>query len=422
MVSSLSTSELYPWLLNRCAGDQAVFAAEIDGVAAPDNWHAAFAALQRRHPLLRLRIGATPSSSPRVEAVHCRPIPLREANDAIWTNDRIASSWLDAALVRELCEPVGADAAPMMRAVVASGETRSILILTCNYGVCDGIGLSYCVRDLLRALAGEPLGELRMPPSLEQMLCEAQTPTPALHVACEEEGSARRDLPVVSRLKLSRDLTGRIARRAREEGTTVHGAVCSALVKAGLAAKPRWRNRPVTIVSPVDLRQRLGIVDECGSFTGRALAILDPAFFLKTARAMLDPGFDGSFWHIARETMYAMNVPRVREVAWDVTRGKAQLRRNGPDVRPATQTYRSAVRGDITLMNLGTLRFPSRAGRFRLTGLWGPGVPIVPADDPGMQVVGLSTVDGRAHMMLTSLAPVPLLLENAHALLEQACA
>ena len=77
---------------------------------------------------------------------------------------------------------------------------------------------------------------------------------------------------------------------------------------------------------------------------------------------------------------------------------------------------------DITLSNLGPLRFESKTGPLQLAGLWGPSMPIGPDDDPDSQVVGATTVNGCVHLMLTSLMPLPSLLETAHAVLQEACA
>lgn len=213
---------------------------------------------------------------------------------------------------------------------------------------------------------------------------------------------------MVRRLKLSRELTGRIAQRAREERTTIHGALCSALLKSGVSAMPIWRNKQIKLVTPVDLRRRHRIEDDC-------------SLIATGTRAVLPPGFDGPFWVSAREIMRALNVPEAIESAGKATRDMSQLLANGLDVAGALKLRQSALQRDLTVSNLGRLRFEPPAGPFRLTALWGPSVPLGLADEQDSQVIGVATVNGSAHLMLTSLAPAPSLLEIAHELLVRAC-
>jgi hypothetical protein len=409
MLRPLGSLEHFYWLLNRGVGIQVVFAAEIAGVATPRAWRAAFDALQQRHPLLRVRIAATPVGSPYLETVHEQPIPLRHAHDAVWSADGIATEWLNAALARELDEPIQTDGGPLMRAVVASAQERSVLILTCNHAVCDAIAIAYCVRDLLRALNGEALVPLSMPPSLNQLLCEGDSALPTMKISLDVVRPACRALPIIHRLNLSRELTGRIVECARDNGTTMHGALCSALLKSGLSTMRQWRNKQIRVATPIDLRRQYGIKDDCGLFT-------------TGAKATLAPGFDGPFWDVARGIMRATNVKGARESVRESTRRMSELLANGLDASGAMQFRRTSLQRDITLSNLGPMRFASPVGPFQLTGLWGPSSPIGPADDQDTQVVGMSTVNGSAHLMLTSLAPARSFLEIAHEQLVQACA
>lgn len=161
---------------------------------------------------------------------------------------------------------------------------------------------------------------------------------------------------MVRRLKLSRELTGRIAQRAREERTTIHGALCSALLKSGVSAMPIWRNKQIKLVTPVDLRRRHRIEDDC-------------SLIATGTRAVLPPGFDGPFWVSAREIMRALNVPEAIESAGKATRDMSQLLANGPDVAGALKLRQSALQRDLTVSNLGRLRFEPPAGPFTLTAL-----------------------------------------------------
>lgn len=405
MLRRLGSGEHCFWLLNQGFANHVVVAAEVEGVAAPKEWRAAFDELQRRHPLLRVCVSATASGVPFFQ-LEDKPIPLCQVNDASWTADGIAAAWLDAALTRELSEPIETGAAPLMRAVIASGTQRSVLILSCSHVVCDGIALSYCIRDLLQTLNGKRLELLRMPPSLNQLLGEAQ---PSLiKTSLDVVETSRRGTSVVQRLKLSRELTGHIVQRARDERTTMQGALFSALLTSGLATLPHWRYKPIEMVSPVDLRGRFGIKGECGWFT-------------TNAKAAIEHNGEREFWDVARDVMLRLNVQGALESVRESTRNMSELLGNGLDVARAVELRQTVLQRDLTLSNLGPLRFAPTEGRFQLTGLWGPSVPTPSKNDPDNHMVGVVTVNGCAHLLLTSAAPLPSLLESAQVHLARAC-
>ena len=167
---------------------------------------------------------------------------------------------------------------------------------------------------------------------------------------------------MVQRLKLSRELTGRIVQRARDERTTMQGALFSALLTSGLATLPHWRHKPIEMVSPVDLRGRFGIKGECGWFT-------------TNANAAIEHNGEREFWDVARDVMLRLNVQGALESVRESTRNMSELLGNGLDVARAVELRQTVLQRDLTLSNLGPLRFAPTEGRFQLTGLWGPSVP-----------------------------------------------
>jgi hypothetical protein len=73
--------------------------------------------------------------------------------------------------------------------------------------------------------------------------------------------------PTVKGLRLSQGLTSSIRDRARQEGTTVHGALCAALVLASREVFAMWRETPLRII---DARPLLDAGESCGVFLGAA--------------------------------------------------------------------------------------------------------------------------------------------------------
>jgi hypothetical protein len=73
----------------------------------------------------------------------------------------------------------------------------------------------------------------------------------------------------------------------REEGVTIHAAISAALTIAGRAIDESWRNNPLRIMSPAEIRDILGLKDQCMvSFGGGEISIA--------------PGSSMTFWDLAR--------------------------------------------------------------------------------------------------------------------------
>jgi hypothetical protein len=84
-------------------------------------------------------------------------------------------------------------------------------------------------------------------------------------------------MPHVEGIKLTPEQTTALQRRAREEGVTIHAAISAALTIAGRAIHESWRNKPLRIMSPAEIRDILGLEDQCMvSFGGGEISI-EPA-------------------------------------------------------------------------------------------------------------------------------------------------
>jgi hypothetical protein len=81
-------------------------------------------------------------------------------------------------------------------------------------------------------------------------------------------------------LSLNANLTANLQDRVRQERTTVHGALCAALVLAGRQLSADWRDIPPRILSPINTRRLLHAGESCGMFL-----VAVPAVFDATQRA-----------------------------------------------------------------------------------------------------------------------------------------
>src|SRR5262249_36511839 len=130
-------------------------------------------------------------------------------------------------------------------------------------------------------LAGRSLRPLPWLPSQDHMMDVLDSLIDGQHQD-QAEGLApavyrRRDhaRPRVKGLRLSPGLTSSIRERARREGTTVHGALCAAVVLASRAVSAAWGDIPLRIMSPINARPLLDAGESCGLFLGATMNVFD---------------------------------------------------------------------------------------------------------------------------------------------------
>jgi hypothetical protein len=95
-------------------------------------------------------------------------------------------------------------------------------------------------------------------------------------------------------VKLAPEQTTALQRRVREEGVTIHAAISAAVAIAGRDIDGSWRNNPLRINSPADIRDVLGLKDECMvSFTNGEISV--------------EPGGSMKFWELARFAKHGLS-------------------------------------------------------------------------------------------------------------------
>lgn len=309
----LGDTEACLWHGDRASRFNFVMMADLGGDVEPEQLRAALSHVQARHPLF--------AASVRVRGrwpwfAHAdRPIPLdvREAPDE--------DAWRAAAEV-EMEAPFAPERGPLVRCVwLRRDATRSVLLMTFHHVIGDGISGAYALRDLLEALAhvrGEREAMVRRALPVSGPL-DRHMPGFArglgrwwrytLRVGAvlgwlARNGRARglihdqRGVDPVTRKpcliarRLEPDVTARLVARARREGTTVHGALCAAML--GALADERAQITPAMMASPVNLRDRMEppVEDDVGFFVSMGVVLhrADPSpdAFWDTARASRD--------------------------------------------------------------------------------------------------------------------------------------
>jgi hypothetical protein len=207
-------------------------------------------------------------------------------------------------------------------------------------------------------------------------------------------------------MKLTPEQTTALQRRAREEGVTIHAAISAALTIAGRAIDEGWQNNPLRIMSPAEIRDLLGLKDQCMvSLGGGEISIA--------------PGVSMTFWELARFAKDGLSAVKSRESISRMIDLQSTAVCSNLTVEQASQLKRNVFNAQVMLSNLGRLPFDSTFGPLKLEALW---APCALRGIEGEQTIGAVTVNNSLHLTHTSPVPIPGLLEGIEEELRKACA
>src|SRR5215510_6757421 len=222
---------------NTCIGSSAktgprafAHAIEVTGTTTVELWRDALNALQQSQPFFSVQIDVDSNNRPYFRRVEGAPIPMRVLDG------KLGTSW-ESELGKEVSTMVVADHAPLLRAVLIHEAERSTFIMTAHHSISDGVSMREALCDLVRALSGEQLDRRSVLPSPEESLgvtSEVFSAPPPEYVAAKRTNFVQDYVDPFSIHSLHFDavFTSRLRERARAEGTTLHGALCSALIHA----------------------------------------------------------------------------------------------------------------------------------------------------------------------------------------------
>src|ERR1700716_3810478 len=193
-------------------------------------------------------------SVPFFRHVDGAPIPLRVVDEMS------GPSWQEE-MAREIFSPFAGDVAPLLRATLIHEATRAFFILAAHHTISDGVSMAAALCDMFRVLAGGTIEPHPVIPPMEESLgvprAQLKEPLDAPPPAGPPLVYSRPDNnpPRIETLKLDAALTNKLVARARSENTTVHGALCSAVVRAGRMFSQAWRQKPVRVLSNINVRR-----------------------------------------------------------------------------------------------------------------------------------------------------------------------
>jgi len=305
---ALSPFEHVFWRLAQAGSLNVTTVATVDGPLSKATLEQALRSLQRRHPLLRVRV-TSDAGLPRFEDKDMSPIPLRAAEGG--------EDCSVAAVQEEINDAIDASRGPLVRCTwVREAPNTHHLLLTFHHAIGDGMSGVFMMRDLLESAAeltrstatkkselndATPM-DLRLPRHTRgprgvwnQLRFVAgvtrddwRLKPPARPVSDDPTPLAERRTTLLCRI-LEAETVNRLARITREQQTTVHGALSAAIILATVADSADGSAVSVKHRTPVNMRPLLEpcVRDDVGMFASMA-------FFRGRVMA------DDNFWNLAR--------------------------------------------------------------------------------------------------------------------------
>jgi NRPS condensation-like uncharacterized protein len=306
--------------------------------------------------------------------------------------------------MRTLFDPTKA---PLIRTVLILHPEKAVVILVTHHSIADGMSSVFLLRDLLGAISGQALTPYAFPRSLDEIVgvpvCTSAEPGVAFSQDLAEK-CAETPVHVRSRV-LSQELTRQLLGRARQENTTIHGIMCAAIAVAGREIDQWWRENPLRIFSPVDIRGLIGVEDHCMVAFSKAVSVIEP-------------NSPGGLWDLARFVRKTLLPFKTVEGNGPVLSAISGAMGTNMNVEEAAQFNRAEFSEEAMVSNVGLVPYSSEFGKVTIKSLW---APVMLRGHEPEQTIGVATINGSLHLVHTSWSPIPGLLESVEQKLTEAC-
>jgi hypothetical protein len=140
--------------------------------------------------------------------------------------------------------------------------------------------------------------------------------------------------------------------------------------------------------------------------------------FVSAAPVCFNPDTSNDFWELARFANCHLAGAQARDGVVPAIHAVHQSVSQGLDVKTASQFVAHGFAHEAVLAHLANLRYGTSFGKFKLEALWGPAIV---GGFEGERTIGAVTLNGSLHLLHTSHAPAPLLLERMEQALLTAC-
>ena len=390
------------WLLDLIDSKDFALAADIEGKKSVAEWQRALEKVQQRHPNLCVRITMDKFARPVLRHVDHATIPLKilnVANNYDWEQE----------VEKELAFRFNTAEGPLLRAVVVQKPENTVLILIGHHAVADGTSISYLVRDLLLAITGTGLAAMEPQLSNDETLGfpedEAGDETIVFGEAALLLNEVRTFEPKISSIRFNAGLTRDLIETSREHKTTVHAALCAAVLIASRNMRPEWAEKKIEMISPVCSRKALQLDDNYG------LNITTHPVFFEDEQNL-------PFWEIARLAKAGLAGTDTVAHVQNYIGFFRELAFHTKDTGQIVEVLKNAFNQEIMVTNLGSVKYDTDFGSLRLKALYGP---MVRSGKGNEQTIGAITSNGSLCLTNTSDKPIDGLLQAMQKILEDAC-
>src|SRR3984885_1260510 len=408
-VRALGARERMFWFMDQKHPVHLTVTAEVKGITKVQSWSDTLDAVQKRHPILSISIRRNEEGQPALYQEDAEPIPLRVVDGSV------QERW-EQELDREMALPFTPKQAPLIRSVPIHKPQSAVLIMIAHHSIADGMALVFLIRDLLQVLSGEQIAALPFSSTSEELLSKLPRGEKLVQAAASQADVPKAEpapyrvgdglAPRATARKLDEHLTATLKERARREGTTVQGALCTALVLAGRKTSNTWCKQKVRVMSPVNARAHLRAGEACGVYLGAGAMI------------PFQPGDSSDFWELARYAKKEIAPSQTVQSLYASLRGLEAIMTKDMEVETAAQIAAGAFARELMVSNLGQIPYGSEFGRLRLEAVWGP---TALQGLEGEQNVGVATTNGALRLLHASYSLIPHLLENTESILRSAC-
>lgn len=380
LTRSLNHMEKILWRLSDAASLNFTMVSRVRGALTEQSLHDALGRVQRRHPLLEVRIEPT-TSGPVFHRGGVPRIPLRVL-DASADADHLVNCIIE----EEINSSVPWEHGPLVRLVwIREKGDHHHLLATFHHVIADALSGTLFLNDLFRTLAGDdpdrdgprPGGagrvigaamDARLPKKVRglrglvgdlRLLArfaweDFHFGKPAAIVDGRNVPPHQRFIRVIRR-EFDSSWTQRLVERARQEKTTVHGALSAAVCLS--IADAIGHGKPVSVKqrSAVNLRSKLepAAEDVLGNFVS-----------LLFYRGRVS-GHD-HFWDLARHIHRQFQAGSARGAPWAVIRLMSKLYSviHGDDLsnRELAVRWRQRTPSTMGLSNIGRIDLPNQFG------------------------------------------------------------
>lgn len=374
---------------------------EVEGETTIDQWRAATAKIISRAPVLSCRIVRNPSGHLIFEPLPAMPLPFH-------VSSRDPNEW-QCVTAEEMSTRIDLERGPLFRVTLLHSPSRATLLLTMSHCVVDGKSVLVFFRDILRALAGEPLGPPAVERSMDSLLIDAtggrwqpwSIPMPAVQ---RESPRPISENPLhLEAICFNEQITSELKVRARRERTTLHGALCAALTRVFC----KDVSAHMFLTSAMDVRPILS--------SGQAG--MRPVISSSTVK-IVNENF--LFWDFAKRAREFVRRSNSVEAIAALYSKIGEVCTACPTQELIPEKLTGKVDGpEIQLSNLGVLPIPLNygdTGSIKLKGFWAAMHP----GSPNGHFLFCSTVHGQLQMFYTACQPEHNMASKLRAELEEA--